>query len=97
MQLLTKEILKNLPALGTTDGQGDQAVVRVKFFTPWAGWTWYATEYDPETRTFFGLVDGHEKELGYFNLDELEEVKGPFGLKIERDRGFAGVALSTVR
>lgn len=103
MKLLTKENLKNLPALGSTDGQGDKAVIQAKFFTPWAGWTWYATEYDPETRTFFGLVDAnssttwHEKELGYFSLDELESIKGPFGLKIERDRGFAGVTLATVR
>ena len=93
MKLLTKENLKNLPALGSTDGQGDQAVVQVKFFTPWDRGTWYATEYDPETRTFFGLVDGFEKEYGYFSLDELEAVKGPFGLKIERDRGFQGVTL----
>ena len=34
---------------------------------------------------FFGLVDGHDKELGYFNLNELEEVRGPMGLPIERD------------
>ena len=93
MKLLTKENLKNLPALGSTDGMGKEAIVQVKFFTPWAGWTWYATEYDPETRTFFGLVDGFEKELGYFNLDELESINGPFGLKIERDRGFQGVTL----
>ena len=33
----------------------------------------------------FGLVDGHEKELGYFSLKELESVRGPFGLPIERD------------
>ena len=34
---------------------------------------------------FFGLVDGHCKELGYFLLSELEEVRGPMGLPIERD------------
>ena len=34
---------------------------------------------------FFGLVDGHEKELGDFLLSELEEVRGPMGLPIERD------------
>ena len=34
---------------------------------------------------FFGLVDGHERELGYFVLSELEEVRGPMGLPIERD------------
>ena len=34
---------------------------------------------------FFGLVEGFEKELGYFNLSELEAVRGHLGLPIERD------------
>ena len=34
---------------------------------------------------FFGLVEGHDKELGYFSLSELEGVTGPMGLPIERD------------
>jgi hypothetical protein len=85
MQLLTKELRKRLPALYSQDGKGKEAVIVVKFFTPWAGWTWYATEFDG-VDTFFGLVDGHETELGNFSLSELESVKGPFGLTIERDR-----------
>lgn len=85
MKLLTKAIESKLPALLSQDGKGMAAMVVVKFFTPWAGWTWWATEYSPEERRFFGLVEGFERELGYFSLDELEEVKGPFGLKIERD------------
>ncbi len=55
-----------------------------KYFTPDSNWTFYATEYDGED-TFFGLVEGFEKELGYFSLSELEGVKGPMGLPIERD------------
>ena len=85
MKLLTKELLAKLPALYAQEKLGDQAIAHVKFFTPDSGWTWYATEYDPETRQFFGLVDGLEVELGYFSLDELESVKGPVGLGIERD------------
>jgi len=59
----------------------------VKFFTPDANWTWYATEAQPEGEDFifFGLVDGAEKELGYFSLSELQGVRGPMGLPIERD------------
>jgi len=30
-------------------------------------------------------VEGQEKELGYFSLAELEGVRGPMGLAIERD------------
>ena len=85
MKLLTKEIEAKLPPLYSQDGKGDEALALVKFFTPDSSWTWYATEYDPQERVFFGLVDGLEKELGYFSLDELESIKGPLGLSIERD------------
>jgi hypothetical protein len=86
MKLLTKAILKSLPTLGATDGQGPSAMARVKFFNPGGAGTWYATEFDPQTRRFFGLAVIHEAELGYFSLDELEQFKGRFGLGIERDR-----------
>ena len=85
MKLLTKELEAKLPPLYSQDGKGDDALALVKFFTPDSSWTWYATEYDPVERVFFGLVDGLEKELGYFSLDELESIKGPLGLRIERD------------
>ena len=85
MKLLTKELEAKLPPLYANDGKGDEALALVKFFTPDSSWTWYATEYDPVERVFFGLVDGLEKELGYFSLDELESVKVPLGLSIERD------------
>jgi len=41
----------------------------------------------------FGLVDGHEKELGSFSYKELLSIKGPWGLKIERDRYFEPKAI----
>jgi len=84
MQLLTQEIRKHLPPLGSQDGKGGKAVVYVKFFTPDSNWTWWATEFDGKD-TFFGLVEGQEKELGYFSLAELQGARGPMGLPIERD------------
>ena len=84
MKLLTEESKKKLPPLYAQDGKGGKAIVHVKFFTPDANWTWYSTEFDGED-TFFGLVDGHCKELGYFSLSELQSVKGALGLPIERD------------
>lgn len=84
MQLLTQEIRRKLPALYSQDGKGGEAIAHVKFFTPDSSWTFYATEFDGEDK-FFGLVDGHEKELGYFSLSELQKVRGPLGLPIERD------------
>jgi len=97
MKLMTQEILDRIPALYAQDGKGDEAIVHVKFFTPWTNWTWYATEYDPEQRLFFGYVSSPMgSELGYFSLDELESVKGPVGLKIERDRHFGTPTMGEV-
>jgi len=84
MKLLTKEIRKKLPLLYSQESLGKEAIVHVKLFTPDSSWTWYITEFDGED-TFFGLVDGHEKELGYFSFTELQTVRGSMGLPIERD------------
>jgi len=83
--LLPPDIAAQLPPLYSGEGQGENAIAVVKFFTPWTSWTWYASEYYPEDRIFFGLVDGHERELGYFTLDDLEAIRGPGGLRVERD------------
>ncbi len=87
MVLLTKEVLKELPPLYSQEEKGLDAVAVVKFFTPDSNWTWYVTEFDGED-LFFGLVDGFEKEIGYFRLSELKSVKGALGLPIERDMYF---------
>lgn len=76
-----------MPALYSTEGQ-EEKLTYVKFFTPWSNFTWYGCEYDPNERLFFGLFVGLEKEYCYFSLDELEFVRGPFGLRVERDMHF---------
>lgn len=101
MKLLTKDIIKHLPKLYSQDAKDPREVkIACKFFTPDSSWTWYVTEGDPVERfdqvhpgtvpdyAFFGLVVGHEAELGYFMLSELESARGPFGLPIERDLHF---------
>lgn len=91
MKLLTKEILKKLPKIGSTDKMKKENIrVYLKLFTPWDRWTWYVTEYDPESGDMFGYVksglDPNFDELGYSNINELMDIRGPFGLKVERDR-----------
>ena len=86
MNLLTAAGRRALPALYAQEDLGDDAVAHVKFFDPCGAATWYATEFDGDD-TFFGLCDlgvGFP-ELGYFSLSELESVRGPLGLGIERD------------
>ena len=102
MKLLTKELRKKLPPIGSTDGAGEEAIAQVKFFTPDSSWTWYAVEGGPVLDEegnevdyeLFGLVYGQEREMGYFLLSELESVKGPLGLAIERDLYFTPRPLS---
>ena len=105
MMLLTKEIRKKLPKLRETEGQGDDAIVIVKFFDPGGSWTWFAVEGEPildedENEIdfqFYGLVKGFCDELGYFNLSELANGKNRFGLGIERDRHFTRKRLGDFR
>ena len=79
MKLLTKKLRNLLPPLYSQDGKGEATIAHVKFFTPDSNWTWYATEFDPESGLFFGLVQGFEEELGSFSLAELESARGPLG------------------
>ena len=57
------------------------------------------TEYDParDDVLFFGYVVGDYPELGYFSLSELTAIKGPLGLRIERDMYFKPCRLSDVK
>jgi len=96
MRLLTKGIRNKLPGLYSQEKKEAKDVkIIVKFFNPAGSWSWYATEFDG-VDTFFGLVDGFEKELGYFSLKELEGFRGSFGLGIERDLHFKNKTLAEV-
>lgn len=99
MKLMTKALRDKLPALySTEDVPEDDKRIIVKFFDPCGSWTWYAVEGEPEGEDirFFGLVDGHVKEWGYFMLSELESVKGPLGIGIERDLHFSGTIADVI-
>ncbi len=106
MKMITKAIEKRLPKLYTTEGTPTSEKRFVfKFFTPWSDWTWYVLEGEYLTRDvtgdeddwrFFGYVEGFEKEWGYFHLSQLTSVKGPMGLKIERDYHFNDVPVSQI-
>lgn len=89
MQLLTEELRATLPPLYGQEGNKNP-IVHAKFFTPDSNWTWFVTEggQEEEEFIFFGYVIGFEKEWGYFALSELESVRGPLGLAIERDLYF---------
>ena len=98
MKLLTKAIEQELEKhpLYSTDGQNVKQVI-VKFFNPcWAG-TWFVCEGEKQENgdwLFFGLVELLEKEWGYFTLSELQSLKLPFGMSIERDMHYENKTIS---
>lgn len=98
MQLLTKALLKRFEKVGRQENVPDPIII-AKFFNPTGAGTWYATEYDPNDRMFFGYVSifgDWNDEWGSFSLDELESYRGQFGLGIERDLYFGEKRISEV-
>lgn len=94
MKLLTKEVLSKLPPLYSQENVSDPMIV-CKFFYPDFDWTWYAIEFDGKDQ-FYGLVDGYEKEFGYFTLSELLANRGKMGMPIERDLYFKPCRVSEI-
>lgn len=93
MKLMTKELEKRFAKVGRQEDVAfEDKVIIAKYFNPSGAGTWYATEYEPEDRMFFGYVSifgDHNDEWGSFSLAELESLKTPpFGLGIERDLHF---------
>ena len=84
-----------IPKLYETEKQED-SIVHIKLFTPDSNWSWFITEFDQED-TFFGLVDGFEKELGYFSFSELKSVRGHLGLCVEIDLHFSPQPISKIQ
>jgi len=99
MKLMTKELRKKFPELYANEHKKPEEVeIIAKFFNPCGAATWWATEFNQED-TFFGYVnlgDDMCAELGYFSLSELESIRLPFGLRIERDLHYSGHTLAEV-
>ena len=87
-QLMTEKLAHAIPDLGANANVADcdNVLALAKLFSPYSNWTWYITELDPETGQCFGLVEGFERELGYFDLSELAETTVFGGVPaVERD------------
>ena len=99
-KLMTKEIGDTIPALYANENveNQDSVVAFAKLFSPYNGWTWFVTEWDRETGLCFGLVQGFEVELGYFDLTELSEVTVFGGVPaVERDLHWKPKTLGAIR
>ena len=93
MKLMTKELEKKFEKypIGSQDGLGGKAKVIAKFFNPTGVGTWLITEAekmengDYEMFGYCHLGDDRMAEFGYVCLSELQNLKLPFGLTVERD------------
>jgi hypothetical protein len=101
--------LSGIPALYGQEEGGENTrlndrspIAYVKLFDPSGSWTWYLTEFserapDGTLNLAFGLVNGHEAELGYIDLAELANAQGRLGIGIEIDMHFRPTSLGDIR
>ena len=81
MKLLTKELSSKLNAAGYAG-----TVPICKLFAPWGAGTWLLT--GEEDGILYGYADLGMQCVewgGIETVEALEAIRGPFGLKIERD------------
>ena len=95
MELIPKELLKNIPKLYETEEQTDP-IAYVKLFLD--GWSWYITEISIDKNISFGyVISPFGAELGYFSLEEIKSIKGSLGIGVERDLEFKPTKLSIIK
>ena len=90
MNLINEEIIRRFKEypLYSQDGKGDESIVLVKYFNPVGAGTWLITEAELQEDgdwLLFGYCHIWCWEWGYVMLSDLENLKLPFGLTIERD------------
>ena len=86
MKLLTKEIVKKAQKQYNESSDLESQKVVAKFFDPMGSWTWYLMNLGEDKDYAWGIVKGHEVEMGSFLISELESLQLPLGLGIERDK-----------
>ncbi len=93
---IPKTLLDNIPNLYETEELNDP-LCQIKLFLSDNNFTWYIIESSIDDDICYGYVVGLENELGYFSLNELEDIKGSLGLGIERDLSFKPTLLSVIK
>ena len=94
MKLLTKEITEKAQKQYDKGSDIDGQMIVAKFFDPMGSWTWYLMNLADDKDYAWGIVDGHEVEMGSFSMKELASIQLPLGLGIERDIYFEPVKAS---
>lgn len=90
MKLITKELERTFSKylIYSQESMILDARVIVKYFNPVGAGTWLITEAEQLSNgdwRLFGYMHIFEWEWGYVLLSELQNIKLPYGLGIERD------------
>lgn len=90
MKLMTKAIEKRLARhpLYSMGSLMMEAEIIVRYFNPYGRGEWLITEAERQENgdwLMYGCCNLFEWEWGYVLLSDLESIRGPFGLGIERD------------
>jgi hypothetical protein len=96
MKLLTADLKKKFARTGSQQDVEDPVII-AKYFIGLYNWTFYATEFDPITKVFTGIFRWLETEWGTIGLHHLESMRGPAGIRVERDKFFKSVRMSELR
>ena len=90
MKLMNKEIEARLQPLYSTDGQGDQSIVAVKYYIPDGQggdyMHWVITEGEHQENgdwLLFGVCEIFCREWGYVLLSELESISVSNGIDVQ--------------
>jgi len=95
--LLTAELRARFEELGPQDHP--DAVIVAHYYLTGCRYDLYAIAYDEDggMPQFFGLIHSLYTELGYVALSELESVRSPLGLPVERDLDWDECSLPELR
>ena len=90
MELLTDKIKQRFEKypLCSQENKGMNSTVIVKYFNPVGAGTWLITEAEKQADgdwLLFGYCHIFCWEWGYVSLKELQALRLPFGLTVERD------------
>lgn len=85
-KLITKALERKIPLDGDTDHihpSNKKAIIR--YYREDNNWNWYVVEYDPDTQTFYGLIDTVNKRWGIFALRDFQELNKKKPSTVKRD------------
>lgn len=95
MELLTREEKKRIPPFEMTQDTTDP-LVSVLLHMPTLDWTWYVIEYGGKNEVF-ALEERERAKWGFYSLEQLEDLRGPFGLRVQQVQRYRPMPLSAAR